>query len=267
MTQNNFRYWGLWSTCLVFGGLVGAPYCLGQSISLVSQSGGTYNYNLVVPGPSNLDFIGPLGDPIIVLSGLSGVTGIAFSSDFNPFGCAVDFSYTASSVTFSAAFAPPCFYPPGSYGTFIVFSTVTTAGAVNFALENTATGTITGTTQGPVATTLTANIIIKPGDIQPVTINPKSSGKTPVAILSDATWSALGNVDTTSLTFGETGDEKSFASCGAPIDVNGDGFLDLVCQFFTQRTGFKAGDTTGKLKGKTLGGIALQGTGPVRIIQ
>src|SRR5258706_14472763 len=119
MTQNNFRYWvvgqidplpviywALWSSCLVFGDLVGPPYCLGQSISLVSKSGGRYNYILVVPGLSDLDFVGPHGDPIIVLSGLSGVTGGAYISDLSPFGCGVQISKTASSVTFSAPFAP-----------------------------------------------------------------------------------------------------------------------------------------------------------------
>src|SRR5712672_1445215 len=99
MTQNNFRYWALWSSCLVFGDLVGPPYRLGQSISLVSKSGGRYNYILVVPGPSDLDFFGPHGDPIIVLSGLSGVTGGAYISDLSPFGCGVQISNTASSVT------------------------------------------------------------------------------------------------------------------------------------------------------------------------
>ena len=87
-----------------------------------------------------------------------------------------------------------------------------------------------------------------------------------MAILSDATWSAPGNVDQTSLTFGETGNEQSFASCDVPVDVNGDGFLDLVCNFYMQKTGFKAGDTTGHLKGKTALGMALQGSGTVRVI-
>jgi hypothetical protein len=40
----------------------------------------------------------------------------------------------------------------------------------------------------------------------------------------------------------------------------------LACTFYTQETGFKDTDTTGTLKGKTLGGIPLQGTGPVGII-
>jgi hypothetical protein len=109
-------------------------------------------------------------------------------------------------------------------------------------------------------------IIIKPGDTQPATINAKSNGKTPVAILSDTNWSAPANVDQSSLTFGETGNEQSLAHCDGSVDVNGDAILDLVCTFYTQETGFKDTDTTGTLKGKTLGGISLQGTGPVTII-
>lgn len=62
---------------------------------------------------------------------------------------------------------------------------------------------------------------MKPGG-SPNTINSASNGKTPVAILSDATFNAPAAVDPRSPTFGRTGDEPSLAFCRGSEDVNGD---------------------------------------------
>ena len=110
------------------------------------------------------------------------------------------------------------------------------------------------------------SIDIKPGS-DPNSINPKSRGVIPVAILSSSTFDAFVSVDTTSLTFGRTGNENSLVFCnGSPTNVNGDAFPDLMCHFDTQQTGFQSGDTTGKLKGKTVGGTPIEGTDSVRIV-
>jgi hypothetical protein len=109
-------------------------------------------------------------------------------------------------------------------------------------------------------------IDIKPGSF-PNSINPKSLGKIPVAILSSSTLDAPTMVDRTSLTFGRTGNEQSLAFCNlGGEDVNGDGLLDLVCHFNTPQTGFQAGDTAGVLKGKTVSNIPIKGSDSVRIV-
>ena len=113
---------------------------------------------------------------------------------------------------------------------------------------------------------LTVAIDIKPGS-DPNSINLRSRGKIPVSILSGPTFDAPASVDTTSLTFGRTGDKTSLAFCnGSPGDVNGDGFLDLICHFDTQETGFQSGDTEGVLKGETFTGTPIIGTDSVRIV-
>ena len=107
---------------------------------------------------------------------------------------------------------------------------------------------------------------IKPGG-QTNTINPKSSGKIPVAILSTPNFNAPSEVDRTLLTFGSTGDELSPVSCNKRgEDINGDGLRDLVCHFKTKLTGFKFGDTEGILKGRTLGGVPLEARDVVRVL-
>jgi uncharacterized repeat protein (TIGR01451 family) len=111
-----------------------------------------------------------------------------------------------------------------------------------------------------------AAIDIKPGSY-PNSINPKSKGNIPVAILSSATFDAPSQVEKTSLTFGRTGDEQSLAFCNPNgEDVNGDGLLDLICHFETQKTGFQSGDTQGVLKGKTVDGTPIKGTDSVKIV-
>jgi hypothetical protein len=115
-------------------------------------------------------------------------------------------------------------------------------------------------------TILTVAIDIKPGGL-PNSINPRSRGRIPVAILSTAAFHAPSEVDRVALTFGRTGDEPSLASCsGSPEDANGDGLLDLVCHFDTQASAFLAGDTRGILKGLTLSGRAVTGSDSVHIV-
>lgn len=115
-------------------------------------------------------------------------------------------------------------------------------------------------------TSITVAIDIKPGE-DPSSINPKSHGKIPVAILSRSTFDATTQVDRTSLTFGHTGDEQSLAFCNpGGEDVNGDGLPDLVCHFSIQRTGFQTGDTVGVLKGKTVAGTPIMGMDSIRIV-
>ena len=109
-------------------------------------------------------------------------------------------------------------------------------------------------------------IDIKPGS-STNPINPASSGTTPIAILSNASFDAPSLVDTSSVTFGRTGTEQSLAFCDSRgKDVNGDGLLDLVCHFYTQKTGFKAGDTVGMLQGRTTSGQLIRGTDSVVIV-
>jgi hypothetical protein len=112
-------------------------------------------------------------------------------------------------------------------------------------------------------------IDIKPGSF-PNSINPKSKGKIPVAILSSPDCDAPSDVDQASLTFGRTGDEESLAFCSpSPKDVNDDGLYDLVCHFYTQHTGFECGDTEGILKGQTGAagsGQPIEGTDSVNIV-
>lgn len=114
---------------------------------------------------------------------------------------------------------------------------------------------------------ITVAIAIKPGSAPPVPMNVTSQGRTPVAILSSATFDAPAMVDIASVTFGRTGNENSLAFCNASgEDVNGDGLLDLVCHFFTQTAGFVFADTMGVLKGKTIDGTSFTGTELVRTV-
>jgi YVTN family beta-propeller protein len=112
---------------------------------------------------------------------------------------------------------------------------------------------------------LSVPIDIKPGS-NPAVITLRGNGRIPVAILSTPSFDAPATVVTSSLTFGRTGDERSLASCSAAAqDLNGDGRLDLLCQFFTQPTAFQVGDTEGILLGTTFGGQRIEGRDAVRV--
>lgn len=91
-------------------------------------------------------------------------------------------------------------------------------------------------------------------------------GIIPVTIFSTKDFNAPKKIDPQSLTFGDTGDQDSFAFCDPfNLDINRDGYRDLTCYFQKQYAGFRCGDTQGILKGTTMDGTLIRGTDSVRI--
>jgi hypothetical protein len=106
-------------------------------------------------------------------------------------------------------------------------------------------------------------IDVRPGGY-PNSINIKSLGVIPVAILSSDTFDAR-TVDKSTVRFGATGTEA------APVkslvtDVNADGMPDLLLYFKVQASGFACGNTSASLTGQTFSGQAIQGTDSVKIV-
>ena len=106
-------------------------------------------------------------------------------------------------------------------------------------------------------------IDIKPGSF-PNSINPKSKGKIPVAILTTDSFDAT-TVDPTTVLFGSTGTESAPVH-SALEDVNGDGDNDLILHFNTQATGIQCGDTSASLTGETFSGQEIQGSDSIKTV-
>jgi len=143
--------------------------------------------------------------------------------------------------------------------------TLTEAFAINDAGQIVGNGVINGEQHAfllaPIPFEVTIEIM--PG-CGPNSINPKSKGKIEVSILSN--FDASSQIDVRSLTFGQTGDEQSLASCEHKLKhIWQDKLRDLVCHFYTQEAGFQCGDTKGILKGKTLNGMLIEGSDSVKI--
>jgi len=107
---------------------------------------------------------------------------------------------------------------------------------------------------------------VKPGSSNRAPINPRSKGKYPVALLSDATFNAM-DIDPSTLTFGRTGNEASLSKCDPyGQDVNGDGRLDLVCHFNNQPAHFNYDSLEGIVRGTTRQGMAFEGHGLLKVV-
>lgn len=113
------------------------------------------------------------------------------------------------------------------------------------------------------------DIDIKPGS-DPNSINPKSMGVVPVAILGSDTFDVT-TVDVTTLAFGPAGAAPRHDLTDASVyadhlqDVNDDGFTDLVSHYRQKETGLVSGDTEACLTGEA-GGIPLEGCDSVRML-
>jgi hypothetical protein len=110
---------------------------------------------------------------------------------------------------------------------------------------------------------MTIQIDIKPSSF-PNSINPKSNGVIPVAILTTDAFDAT-TVDPLSVRFGPKG-AKEVHKKGHIEDVNHDGELDLVLHFKTQATGITCSDTSASLMGETVDGEAIQGFDSIKTV-
>lgn len=95
-------------------------------------------------------------------------------------------------------------------------------------------------------------------------INPRSKGKIPVAILTTDTFDAT-TVDPSTVLFGATGTEA------APVhfaleDVDGDGDIDLILHFNTRDTGIACGDSSASLTGETFNGQEISGADSIKTV-
>ena len=114
-------------------------------------------------------------------------------------------------------------------------------------------------------------IDIKPGS-DPNSINTKSKGVIPVAILGSAIFDVT-TVDVTTLEFGPDGATPAHDLTDPVVyadhlqDVNLDGFTDLVCHFKTQEAGLVMGDTDATLTGDTNDGETFTGMDSVNIVK
>jgi hypothetical protein len=107
------------------------------------------------------------------------------------------------------------------------------------------------------------SIDIKPGD-GPNSVNPRSSGVIPVAVLSTAEFDAT-TVDFYTVQFGP-GQAQPAHSQPHIEDVDGDGLMDLVLHFRTEDTGIQCGETEATLTGDTWDGAGVQGTDSISTV-
>ena len=105
-------------------------------------------------------------------------------------------------------------------------------------------------------------IDIKPGS-DPNSVNPRSNGVIPVAVLGSTDFDAM-QVDFSTVTFGPDG--ASPKHDGHVEDVNDDGFMDMTFHFKTQETGIVCGDTDAALNGETFDGTAITGADRVNTV-
>lgn len=106
-------------------------------------------------------------------------------------------------------------------------------------------------------------IDIKPGS-DPNSINLKSNGVIPMAVLTDGSFDAA-SVNPTTVLFGQTGYEAEPVHYSFD-DVDDDGDTDMILHFRTQDTGMEPDDTEAILTGLTTDGTEITGTDSVRIV-
>jgi len=116
--------------------------------------------------------------------------------------------------------------------------------------------------KAPYSECIPIEIDIKPGS-DPNSINIKSKGRIPVAVLTTPSFDAA-SVDTETVRFGRTGSEAP-AVHSALEDIDADGDLYLILHFKREETGIQCGDNAAYLTGKTFSNESLEGSDTVKI--
>lgn len=111
--------------------------------------------------------------------------------------------------------------------------------------------------------TIALSIDIKPGSV-PNSVNPRSNGVIPVAILSTPTFDAT-TVNPTTVRFGKDGTNAAAVS-SAKEDVNEDGRIDRIFHFKTAETGIRCEDFSAFLTGTTFQGQNVNGSDSVNTV-
>jgi hypothetical protein len=114
----------------------------------------------------------------------------------------------------------------------------------------------------PQTSVIPIPIDIKPNS-DPNSINPRSKGVVPVAVLASTNFDAL-QVDVSTVRFGPEGALP--AHDGHVEDVNDDGFMDMMFHFKTQETGIVCDDTEATLTGEIFAGTQVAGTDTVNTV-
>jgi hypothetical protein len=139
-------------------------------------------------------------------------------------------------------------------------------------LGNLSNGAYTLIVTGVIPPEVQVKIDVKPGTQGDAPVNPKAKGVIPVAILSQEANASSPKFDALtvkpySLTFGKTGNEKSYIGCHKHgMDVNADGLLDLVCTFDNQAASWDVDDVRGVMKGLTEDGTKFEGRGRLKVV-
>ena len=157
-----------------------------------------------------------------------------------------------------------------SSGNITDFATgLTSPGALTFGPDGCLYVSETGSGSNPnriiriCSAILPVQVDIKPGSF-PNSINPRSRGRIPVAILTTGTFDAT-IVDSTTVLFGRTGTEATPVHA-AMEDVDLDGDTDMILHFNTQATGIQCGDTSASLTGETFSGQMIQGSDSIKTV-
>jgi hypothetical protein len=111
-------------------------------------------------------------------------------------------------------------------------------------------------TAGPPSVVL-VEVEIKPGG-EGSPINLRSKGVIPVAILGSESFDPS-QVDVTTLAFGPAGAAPVHESGGHLVDVDADGFIDLLSHYRTQETGIAFGDSEACVSGELFDAMAFEG--------
>lgn len=230
-------------TGTVAGYIQSLPSGMSVVISGVTLQSQSYNSFQVINNGFGVDNINGFFTPISV-GGVprSDRSSISFSLN--------DFTQTALSST---ALPTSLNFSSFSQRTGSIFDAAS-GGVVNFSID-------------PPA--ITVKIDIEPGSF-PNSINLKSAGRIPVAILTTGPSDNVPTFDATTVNpatvrFGSRGTEA------APVhdaleDVDGDGDTDLILHFNTQNTGIKCGDPSATLTGETLNGQKFTGTDSIKTV-